>query len=55
MDPGAIEIRLFGEFELLQGGVEVPAPTLKKARILVAHLALHAGHEFVRDDLSTHL
>src|ERR1019366_7099449 len=55
MDHSTLEVRLFGEFALLRGGRELPAPTLKKARILVAQLALNSGHEFVRDDLSTHL
>ncbi len=51
----SLEIRLLGEFAMLKGGREVQAPTYKKARILVAHLALNPGHEFRRDDLATHL
>jgi len=55
MDSDLLEIRLLGEFALYRGERECPAPTLKKARILVAHLALHPGHPFLRDDLSAHL
>ncbi len=51
----SLEIRLLGEFAMLKGGREVQGPTYKKARILVARLALNQCHEFTRDDLATHL
>ncbi len=50
-----LEIRLLGEFALVRNGVELPAPIGKKARVLVARLALSPGHKFLREDLSAHL
>jgi len=40
---------------MVKSGREVQAPTYKKARILVARLALTPLHPFTRDDLAAHL
>jgi predicted ATPase/DNA-binding SARP family transcriptional activator len=50
-----LEICLLGGFGLAREDRPLPGPKSKKGRLLVAHLALHAGRELLRSDLSAHL
>lgn len=51
----AITIRLFGRFDLRRDGQPAAAPGARRARELLAYLALHRGHPQPRETLASRL